>query len=373
MKVVQVQLYFCFFILCLPGFLSHATARDSGIIPPPDSFTQTTISSIAFGSCAKHWQPQPIWDAVIAHNPDLWLFLGDNIYADTDGRTAWQVTKEQLAGEWNRLADKPEFRRARAQIPMMATWDNHDYGTHTGGGDFHLKEVSKNVFLNFWNELEDSPRWKHSGIYTAKIFGPEGKRLQIILLDTKFNRSVFKKDPTSREQRLISGKVGGFLPDGDPAKTYLGEQQWNWLEEQLHKPAEIRLIASSTQVIPNEKGMDEWGNFPHERQKLFDLIDETGASGVILLSGNVHFGELSRYSGGDYPLYELTSSGMTHVNESYARATNQHRVVGPVIRKNFGLIEIHWEASIVPMVSLKVIDEAGETVFSHDISLTSLK
>lgn len=112
MKEVPVKLYICFFILCLPGFLSYATARDSEIIPP-GNVTQKIISSIAFGSCAKHWQPQPIWDVVIAHNPDLWLFLGDTIYADTDdGSTALQVTKEQLVGEWNRLADKPEFRMA---------------------------------------------------------------------------------------------------------------------------------------------------------------------------------------------------------------------------------------------------------------------
>ena len=372
MKKVPLQLFVCFFILCLPGFLSHANARDSGIIPA-GNLTQTIISSIAFGSCAKHWQPQTIWDGVIAHNPDLWLFLGDAIYADTDGSTAWQVTKEQLAGEWNRLADKPEFRRARTRIPMMAVWDNHDYGTHTGGSDFHLKEASKKVFLNFWKEPEDSSRWKHSGIYTAKIFGPEGKRLQIILLDTKFNRSVFKKDPTSREQRLISGKVGGYLPDGDPTKTYLGEQQWNWLEEQLHKPAEIRLIASSTQVIPNEKGMDEWGNFPHERQKLFDLIGETGATGIILLSGNVHFGELSKSDEAVYPLYELTSSGMTHIDRTYAEAANRFRRAGPIIEHNFGLVSIDWRSQPSPIVSLSIVNEIGEISLTHQLALSELQ
>ena len=84
------------------------------------------IGRIAFGSCAKHWQPQPIWDAVIDAKPDLWLFLGDAVYADTDGTTAWLVSKEQLIGEWNRLGDKPEFQKAKENIPMMATWDNHD-------------------------------------------------------------------------------------------------------------------------------------------------------------------------------------------------------------------------------------------------------
>ena len=247
------------------------------------SLPEGKISRIAFGSCAKHWQPQPIWDAVINAKPDLWLFLGDNIYADTDGTTAWLVSKEQLTGEWNRLADKPEFQKVRSKIPMMATWDNHDYGSHAGGGEFPVKKDSKEVFLTFFEEPKDSPRWHRSGIYDAKILGPKGKRVQIILLDTKYNRSLFKKDPMPKEDRLKAGKVGGYIPDRDPKKTHLGEEQWKWLEEELKKSAEVRLLCSSTQVIPNEKGMDEWGNFPLERQRLFDLIKKTNAKGVVLL------------------------------------------------------------------------------------------
>ena len=326
-----------------------------------------TVQRIAFGSCAKHWQPQPIWEAVIAAKPDLWLFLGDNIYADTDGATAWLVSKGQLTGEWNRLADKPEFQKARAQIPMMATWDNHDYGSHAGGGEFTVKKESKEVFLTFFGEPEDSPRWKRSGIYDAKILGPEGKRVQIILLDTKYNRSSFKKDPTPREEQLKAGKVGGYLPDDDPKKTHLGEEQWKWLEGELRKPAEVRLLCSSTQVIPDEKGMDEWGNFPRERQRLFDLIGETGAKGVVLLSGNVHFTEVSQLENGS--LVEFTSSGMTHVNETYAKAANKYRIAGPSTDLNFGMVEIGWQDQFSPRITLKAINSDGTTVFSHQVSL----
>ena len=180
------------------------------------------------------------------------------------------------------------------------------------------------MFLNFWGEPVGSPRWKRSGIYDAKTFGPKGKRIQVILLDTKYNRSPFKPDPMPREERLKAGKVGGYIQDTDPTKIHLGEEQWAWLEEELKKPAEVRLLASSIQVIPNQKGMDEWGNFPLERQRLFDLIKKTQANGVVLLSGNVHFAEISKLEDGS--LFELTSSGMTHVNETYANAVNKYRV-----------------------------------------------
>ncbi len=105
--------------LCL---MVGTVKAETGWLPPPDG----EIQRIAFGSCAKHWQPQPIWKSVIAADPDLFLFLGDAIYADTDGRTAWPVMPGQLAGEWNRLADKPEIQELMATVPIMATWDNHD-------------------------------------------------------------------------------------------------------------------------------------------------------------------------------------------------------------------------------------------------------
>jgi alkaline phosphatase D len=329
----------------------------------------TTIERIAFGSCAKQWQQQAIWDAVIAAQPDLFIYLGDAIYADTDGTTAWVVSEKQLQGEWNRLADKPEFQAARAAIPFMATWDNHDYGTHAGGAEFELKRMSKKIFLDFFGEPTESRLRNREGIYDAKIFGPEGRRVQIILLDTKYHRSTFKKDPVPKVERLKRGKVGGYIADDDPAKTHLGKEQWEWLEEQLSRPAEVRLIVSSTQVIANEKGMDEWGNFPRERQRLFDLIQSTGPKGTVILSGNVHFAELSRVDVDGYPLYDFTASGMTHVNELYGRAPNAFRVGAPVIDLNFGMVEIDWSAKPALRLTFLVVDARGAVQFSHSVKL----
>ena len=331
------------------------------------------IERIAFGSCAKQWRHQAIWDSVIATRPDLFVYLGDAIYADTDGKTVWDVSQGQLPGDWQRLADKPDFQRARAKIPFMATWDNHDYGAHAGGAEFKLKQASKTIFLDFFGEPAESQRRQRDGVYDAKIFGPADKRVQVILLDTKYNRSAFKKDPSPNKARLVKGKVGGYLPDDDPAKTMLGDRQWRWLEEQLKKPAEVHLIASSIQVIPDQKGMNEWGNFPRERQRLFDRIAKTEHNGIILLSGNVHFAELSKSDAGAYPLYELTSSGMTHVDPSYARAANRFRIAGPFVEHNFGMVEINWETKPSPRISLSVIDENGNTGFSQPFSQSDLK
>jgi alkaline phosphatase D len=192
-------------------------------------------------------------------------------------------------------------------------------------------------------------------------------------LDTKWFRSDFEKDQSTAEERKAIGKVGKYAPNRAQDATILGETQWRWLEEQLRRPAEVPLIVSSTQIVADQKGMDEWGVFPRERERLIRLIRNTNAKGVLLLSGNVHFAELSVWNDGSYPLYDLTSSGMTHVNPTYAAAANRHRVAGPFVERNFGLLEIDWEAKPWPMLTLRALGEDGRAGFSHTISLGDLQ
>jgi alkaline phosphatase D len=354
------------------GMAALASAQETSKEFAENPANTDTIHRIAFGSCAKHWQYQPIWETVIATQPDLFLFLGDAIYADNDGATAWEVTEKQLQGEWNRLADKPEYQRFRSKIPILATWDNHDYGTHNGGADFELKESSKKMFLDFFEEPARSERRQRAGIYDAKVFGPAGKRVQIILLDTRTFRGPFKQDQRAKEERLKTGKVGGYLPQDDRETTVLGDDQWAWLEEQLRVPAEIRLVCSSTQIIPDKKGLDEWGCFPHERQRLIDVIETTKANEVILLSGNVHFAEVSEVESRGKRLLEFTSSGLTHVNEKYSNAKNEFRIAGPYADLNFGLIEIDW-AKPSELITLKAIAADGSTAFAHRVILDNIE
>lgn len=56
----------------------------------------------------------------------------------------------------------------------MATWDNHDYGTHNGGAEFAMKAASKEAFLDFFGEPADSERRRREGVYHARMFGPPG-------------------------------------------------------------------------------------------------------------------------------------------------------------------------------------------------------
>ena len=92
----------------------------------------------------------------------------------------------------------------------------------------------------------------------------------------------------------------------------------------------------------------------------------------MLLSGNVHFAEVSRWDDGPYPPYDFTSSGITHVNPKYASVANPYRVAGPYVSLNFGLVEVNWEAEPSPAVTLKAIGSDGSVAFEQQISLASL-
>ncbi len=325
----------------------------------PVTASAQPVSRILFGSCIKQHQPVPILGTILQHKPDLFVFLGDNIYADT---TDMQV----MSREYATLGANPDLQKLRQTCAVMATWDDHDYGLNDAGADYPQREASQKLFLDFWSEPSDSERRSQPGIYTARAFGPPGRRVQILLLDTRYFRSPLKKGPK---------RVGGsWEPDDDPSKTMLGSAQWRWLEQQLSAPAEVRIIATSIQAVAEDAGQETWSNLPHERTRLFDLIRSTHANGVVMISGDRHWSELSAVrSGVPYPLFDLTSSSL---NQTHARGTpteNRFRVLPSTYHEpNFGEILIDWESD-EPAITLQIRDIDGRVKLSHRLPLASLR
>jgi len=340
--------------------LPWGTAAETSRVRVPDS--SLSVSRVAFGSCSFQSVEQPIFRAVVKAQPDLYLSLGDAIYGDYDIATkaAYAVTPQTLRREWQVLADNPGWQQLVAHVPVMATWDNHDYGHHSAGKEFPLKAESEEIFLDFFGEPSGSNRRSRAGVYDSEIFGPEGRRVQVVLLDTR----TFKSAPVlAQRPEGTGGSLGKYAPNHDPAASLLGEEQWRWLERELKRPADVRLVASSGQVIADQKGMDEWGNYPLERARHLDLVSSTESGKSILLSGNVHFAEISAVDVASGTLVDFTSSGLTHVNKEYPKAPNRYRIAGPHIDLNFGLVEIDWEPS--PTIVLKAIGVDGEVQFEY--------
>jgi alkaline phosphatase D len=315
------------------------------------------ISKIAFGSCANQNKPQPILNEIVARKPELFVYLGDNIYGDT-------VDMQLLQTKYNQLGTKAEFQALRRNVPTVAIWDDHDYGANDAGSEYPQKARSRDIFLDFWQVPFDSPRRQHEGIYHSYLFTDGQHRLQLILLDTRTFRDPLARNP-------FKSWKNDYHPDTNPEKTFLGETQWEWLTEQFRVPADVRIVASSIQFGHQHNGWESWTNFPYEIQKMARIIKQTRANGVVFISGDVHWGELSVLDvPGLYPVHDVTSSGLTETWPTVEENVNRH---GEIVRENnFGMIEIDWSAP-EPSVELQLIDIKGRKRVSKTVKLSEMQ
>jgi alkaline phosphatase D len=328
---------------------------------------------IAFGSCAKQNKDQPIWDAIVEAKPDAFVFLGDNIYADTRDP---QVMRDKYA----MLAAKPGFQRLRETTRVFAIWDDHDYGEDDAGADYPMKDESRRQFCDFWGEAADSPRRTRDGIYDAAVLGPAGQRVQLILPDLRWNRTPIRKldlggktyGAWAAEQRAAGKPVPGPY-EREPAldATMLGEAQWQWLEVQLSQPAEVRVLCSSLQVLADFAGWEGWMNYARDHQRLFAAIREAQASGLVCISGDTHYGEMSMLDlNTPYPIWDVTSSGLT---ETWPVLPPNALRVGDAWRENnFGLIDIAWDGAATTL-DLQICDVKGEPRVRQSVPLSTLQ
>ena len=313
----------------------------------PSSADEPTISTILFGSCIKQDRPVPIFQPILAAQPEAFIFLGDNIYGDTEDMS---VLREKYA----KLGRYAGFQQLQTQSRILATWDDHDYGVNDGGADYPKRVESKNAFLDFWHVPNDSPLRRRPGIYDSVYFGSGDKIVQILLLDTRYFRSPLRKG---------AKRVGGsYVADPSDEKTMLGEAQWKWLRDELKKPAQFRIIATSIQCVAEASGQETWSNLPAERNRLFELIRRTRAEGVVLISGDRHWAEISvEPAAVGYPLYDITSSSLNQLHQRGTPTENRYRSSETTYhRENFGVLQFDWEQDD-PTLTVEIRDMDSET------------
>lgn len=301
--------------------------------------SQAADIKIAFGSCLRQWNPQPVWQGILDNQPDVFIYAGDNVYTDS-GFYALKSEPERIGKAYQSLSENEGFQKVRQQIPIFSTWDDHDYGKNDAGAEYPYKNESKQYFLDFFNTPKDAPEANRPGVYSVKYIEKDGHKIQIILLDTRTFRSpLVKAEPAGYCKRKQWGK------NTDPSATMLGKAQWSWLEAQLKQPATTRIIVSSIQVIPEEHCWEKWANFPNERKKLFQLIKDSKAENVIFVSGDRHLGEISKLTDSviGYPVYEITASGLNSAmtGNSGKDEPNRYRAIEKNVRQDhFGMITI---------------------------------
>jgi alkaline phosphatase D len=310
----------------------------------------TVITRFAFGSCLNENRDMKFWDVIAAQQPQAFLLIGDNVYGDTGGFSSAEIPT--LSQSYKKLSSRQEYDRFRRNIPMMTTWDDHDYGANDAGGSFAFKEYAEKIYETYWSSSDDVK--SRPGVYDSRIVGPEGKRVQFIILDTRFFRSDLARLP----YRDPGPSLGWYIPSNDPKATILGDEQWQWLAQELEKPADVRFIISSIQLITSAHGFESWYNFPRERERFYGLLAAKGVGNAVLLTGDRHSGGFYKTNvpGIANPLWEFTS---TSLNFAFGKGDGGEKEPDPARTggfwgiPNFGRIDIDWAARTVTMTLRK--------------------
>ena len=331
------------------------TASDDPLATPQRTVTPGESMRIALASCMRYAPGGTALADIALQAPDLMLWLGDNIYADTTDMSV-------MRSIYDALGDNPRFAALRSTVDMMAVWDDHDFGLDNANATYPLRAESKAEFLRFWGATAEDPRWTQPGVYSSRTFGEGDRSVQVILLDNRYN--------------LDPWDYAGV----DPTRQVLGEAQWAWLREQLLEPATIRIIGTGVQVVQDydiSEAWEGWGDSPLQRERLFALIRELRVPGVVFVSGDMHFAELTRHPNDSaalgYPTYDLTASGLDRIEtEDEGQWINPNRV-GELLNTNrkYGMVEVDWGQSD-PEIHLEIWD--GRSLFlEHVVPLSVLQ
>ena len=317
-------------------FSSHAGEVDS----------DQTVSRIGIAGCHRQDNPAPSLWRYVAAEPNLMLWVGDNVYADSPNDVA-VIRREHAV-----LGALPAFQELRKNVPFAVTWDDHDYGLNNYGKTYAIKEASKQQFRRFWG-VEDLIPADHDGVYHAHYYGTGDERLQVLMLDGRYNRD----------------------DEGDEGDT-LGDRQWAWLEAELKKPARLRLLVNGYQfLLDRDSVFETWSKFPSAQRRLFDLIRSTEAEGVVFIAGDQHYGEVTRREGAiGYDAIELMFCG---VNQEEPHVYNSGRVSPVAHAKNaYALIDIQWQKTETdePHLVFRAYDaDRGAVELTYRVNFSELK
>ena len=302
------------------------------------NFIYAESIKIGLGSCLDQDYPQPIWQSIKKEDLNYFIFLGDNVYGDTrygslrKMKSAYDKQKKVL----------PDFLN---DISIFSIWDDHDFGINDGGADYRFKRRAQELYLDFWEITKDDDRSNREGIYFSKNEIFFDKKFKFIFLDTRFFRSKLK------------GKKSNYIENIEPDATILGNPQWTWLENELKSDFDFLFVFSSIQIIAKDHRFEKWSNFPIERAKLFELLEQFNDK-TILFSGDRHRAGIYRKNG----IIEVTSSSMNKPGSSFSE-TDSYLIGKTYPQENYGVLEI-----LENTIHIKIKDIKGNTLNSIEKS-----
>ena len=288
-----------------------------------------------------------IFDLMAAQNPDLTVWLGDNVYF----REVDYSSREGMEHRWAYERKQPYVQKLLQTGSHAATWDDHDYGPNDSNSSFVLKADALDLQKRYWANpsygLPDAP-----GAFTTFSHGDA----DFFLMDNRWYRD---------DDRL-----------NDKQRAMYGERQMRWLKNALlASSARFKLIAGGSQSLHKGARGDTWLDFPAERDDFLQFLAETKVTGVMFMSGDVHRTELTKIERpGTYPLHDLTCSPLTSgVYQDDKIKVRENLVPGTVVLGERNFCHIRFEGSRAERrMVLSAITADGKTQWTHAITAADL-
>lgn len=240
-----------------------------------------------------------IFESIYEQHPDLFIWLGDNIYLR---ETDW-TSRTGIHHRWTHTRSTPEMRAMLATMPNYSIWDDHDYGPNNAGWDFWNKQVTTEGF-NLFSGNASAGLPEIPGIFTFFNWGD----VNFYLLDNRTHRS---------NDDMIEGNP-------EHPRTLLGKEQIDWLinslkyrngQSQSSYPSTFNIVCLGNQLL-NPYSSDSYINYKKEFSYLTQRILEEKISGVVFVTGDVHYSEVNQREfttdeGNPHTLLEITTSPLT--------------------------------------------------------------
>jgi alkaline phosphatase D len=236
---------------------------------------------------------------------DLFMMLGDQIYADDLGPPGGDERLDQYHRRYRQAFSQPHLRRLMSRVPTYTTLDDHEI-EHNWPSDATRRDwlikypVAIHAFQAY--QLSHSPLFELSDDGHRLVGVPE--RLWYTFRDGCCD--FFVTD--SRTERFFDGPI--------EQRRILEREQFEALSAWLTDGSgRVKLIVSSVPLFPDYdrrgwgewKGADKWGGFLQQRTELLELIREQRLRKVAFLSGDAHVSLSSELGHRDDPDFRVAS------------------------------------------------------------------
>lgn len=319
--------------------------------------------TIALGSCSyiseealdrpgkPYGSNYSIFEIIAKKNPDIMLWGGDNVYL----READWDSKSGIYHRYTHSRALKEMQPLLASTQNIAIWDDHDFGPDDSDRSFYNKYTTQQAFKDFWaNKSYGIDAEQKEGIFSSYNWSDA----ELFLLDNRFFKSPNKR---------LTGE-----------KTMLGSAQIQWLIDALtYSKASFKIIVIGGQVLNTEAVFENYENYKSEKDFLLSEILANQIKGVVFISGDRHFTELSTLKRPNtYPLYDWTVSPLTSGHGNVERITkepNTNRVPGSLFAQHvFGTLSFSGEKETRQM-KMSLFDKDGAELWNKTILKSELE